>query len=58
MNLKQISSSTIAILIVALIVLATGTYTDNGGFQLAGFLFLLVGCLLAFKQVRDRNNST
>lgn len=57
MSIKQISTSTIAILVAALFVLATGSYTDNGGFQLAGALLLVVGLILAFNQASDRGGS-
>ena len=56
MSLKKISSGTIAILVGALFVFATGTYTENSGFQLAGSLVLIVGCILAFNQLRDRDD--
>ncbi len=58
MNLKRISSSTIAVFIAALLVLITGIHTENGGFQLAGVIFLLVGCVLAFNQVRKGDDLT
>jgi len=54
MNPKQINSSAIAILVTALVVLGVGAYTGNGGFQLAGALFLLVGMLLASHQAHER----
>ncbi|MFA7418160.1 MAG: hypothetical protein WCZ90_00640 [Melioribacteraceae bacterium] len=55
MNLSKINSSTIAIIVAAAIILAAGFYTQNVGFQLAGPLVLLVGCILAFNQERGRN---
>ena len=57
MNLRQISSSTIALLLAAAFLIAVGTYTSNGGFQLAGALVLVVGGLLAFNQARDRSGA-
>ena len=57
MNLKQITSSTLALLIAAAFVLLVGTYTDNGGFQLAGALLLVVALILAFNQARRRGGS-
>lgn len=58
MNLKRINSSAIAILVVGLAVLAVGTSSDNSGFQLAGVLFLVVGGLLAFRQLSERDQSS
>lgn len=57
MKLQQITSSTVALLLAALLVLLTGIYTDNGGFQLAGALLLLVAVLLAFKQGTNGDGS-
>lgn len=57
MNLKQITSSTLALLVAAVFMLLTGVYTDNGGFQLAGALLLVVALILAFNQGRGRDNS-
>ena len=57
MNLRQISSSAIALLLTAVFILAVGTYTDNGGFQLAGALILVVGAILAFNQARGRSGT-
>lgn len=54
MNPKQIESSTIALVVAALVVLCVGAYTDNGGLQLAGALILLVGIVLAFSQAGSR----
>ena len=56
MNLKQITPSTFALLVAGLLALAVGTYTANGGFQLAGGLILLVGLILAFNQAGKRQN--
>ena len=53
MNLKQVTSSTVALIVAALVVLGVGTYTDNGGFQFAGALILLVGVILAFSQAKS-----
>ena len=50
MNFKQIKPATFALTVVGLLVLAVGTYTSNGGFQLAGGLFLLVAVILAVNQ--------
>lgn len=57
MNLRQISSSAIALLLAAAFLIAVGTYTANGGFQLAGALVLVVGGILAFNQARGRSGT-
>lgn len=57
MNLRQISSSAIALLVAALFLIAAGTYTGNGGFQLAGVLVLVVAAILAFNQARGRSGN-
>ncbi len=54
MNLKQIKSSTIALLVAGVLILVVGTYTTNGGFQLAGGLVLLVAIILAVNQASSR----
>lgn len=54
MNLKQVTSGTLALLAAAALMLLVGTYTDNGGFQLAGVLLLVVALLLAFNQARGK----
>lgn len=56
MNLKQIKPGTFALLVAGMLPLAVGTYTANGGFQLAGGLILLVGLVLAFNQAGKRRN--
>lgn len=56
MSLKPITSSTIALLVAALLILGVGIYTDNGGFQLAGGLVLVAGVLLAFPQAGKRDS--
>ena len=55
MSFKSIKSNTIALLLVGVLVLAVGTYTENGGFQLAGGIMLLVAAILAFNQASDRS---
>jgi hypothetical protein len=52
MNLKNVGTSTVALLVCGLFILATGWYTDNGGFQLAGALVLLAGVLRAYHEAR------
>ncbi len=54
MNLKQIKSTTLAMLVAGALILVVGTYTTNGGFQLAGGLVLLVAIILAISQASSR----
>ena len=54
MNHKQIKSTTIAMLVAGALILVVGTYTTNGGFQLAGGLVLLVAIILAISQASSR----
>ncbi len=57
MDLRQIRPTTISLLLAALVMAAVGTYTDNGGFQLAGVILLVVVLITAFNQARGRRNS-
>ena len=57
MNLKQITSSTISLIVAAILLLVVGTYTDNGGFQLAGAILLTIPIITAFNQARKRDSS-
>jgi len=57
MNLQKIKPSTISLIVVAVMILAVGTYTDNSGFQFAGGIFLTVALITAFNQARKRNIS-
>jgi hypothetical protein len=57
MNLKQIKSSTIALLVSGVLILVVGTYTTNGGFELAGGLVILVAIILAIIQASSRTNT-
>jgi ABC-type transport system involved in cytochrome bd biosynthesis fused ATPase/permease subunit len=56
MALRNIKPTTLALLLAALVMLAVGTYTDNGGFQLAGVILLVVVLITAFNQARDRGS--
>jgi len=56
MKPRGIPASTIALLVSGLLILATGTYTENGGFQLAGAIVLAVGVLLALRQATGRRD--
>lgn len=51
-------SSAIALLAAAAVVLAVGFYTDNGGFQLAGAIFLLVGVIVGLRALPDRKSAS
>lgn len=53
MTPKAISSTAIALIVSALLILVSGLYTDNGGFQLAGAIVLLVGVVVAIKELGD-----
>ena len=54
MQLSQIKPTTISLLLAALVMVVVGTYTDNGGFQLAGVILLVVASITAFNQARKR----
>lgn len=49
MKLTQITPGTVALAVAGVLILAVGTYTANGGLQLAGGLVLLVAILLAIR---------
>ncbi len=53
MTKNPVSSAAIALIVAALLILLSGIYTDNGGFQLAGAIVLLVGVVLAIKELSD-----
>lgn len=57
MNFKQIKSNTIALLVSGVLILVVGTYTTNGGFELAGGLVILVAIILAINQASSRTNT-
>ena len=50
MNIKRVKTDTIAMLLAGAFVAGVGAYTDNGGFQLAGGILLVVAAILALKQ--------
>ena len=54
MNPRRIPPGTLALVVAALLVLAVGLYTGNGGFQFAGALILLVAIVLAISQASGR----
>ena len=47
MNIKNVSSSAIALIVTGLFVAGVGTYTHNTGFQFAGALIFSVGVGIA-----------
>ena len=49
MNARQLTSSTIALLVAGIVIFGVGTYTQNGGFQLAGGLVCLVAVIMALR---------
>ena len=55
MKFRLIKSNTIALLLGGVLLFAVGTYTENGGFQLAGGIMLLVAAILAFNQASGRS---
>lgn len=57
MNLKQITPSTISLIVAAIMLVAAGTYTDNSGFQFAGGILLVVALITAFNQAGKRDIS-
>ena len=54
MNIRLIKSNSIALFVGSVLIFAVGIYTDNGGFQLAGGIMLLVAAILAFNQANGR----
>ena len=57
MDLKQITSSTISLIVAAILLLVVGTYTENSGFQLAGAILFTITIITAFNQARKRDSS-
>ena len=57
MNLKNIKSTTYALLVAGLFILLTGTYTDNGGFQLAGGMLIFVTLIIALGQATGKKSA-
>jgi len=53
MDFSRIRPSTIALALSAGVMLLVGTYTENGGFQLAGVLLAVVAAVVAFSQARS-----
>ena len=57
MNLNKIKPSTVSLVLAGLVILSVGTYTENGGFQLAGVILLVVMLITGFNQARDKEGS-
>ena len=58
MNLKNIAAGAFALLVAGLLIAGVGTYTQNGGFQLAGAFVLLAGLVVAVKQAFGVSNQS
>ncbi len=56
MNLKSIWSSNHALLVAGLFMLLTGTYTDNGGFQLAGGILIFVTLVIVVGRANGKKS--
>ena len=52
MNIKNVSSSSIALIVAGVLVAGVGTYTHNTGFQFAGALIFSIGVGIAIDQAR------
>jgi hypothetical protein len=57
MEFSRIRPSTIALVLAAGFMLLVGTYTENGGFQLAGILLAVVAGVVALSQARSSGDS-
>ena len=57
MNVKQIKSSTVSLLLCALFILLVGTYTENGGFQLAGVMLAVICLIRALSQATSKSGT-
>ncbi len=55
MNSFKLNSTTIAILIAALLMGGVGFYTENNGFLIAGVIFLVVGLITVVNELRGNN---
>jgi len=53
MRLNRITTGTVALLLGAVLLLGVGTYTENGGLQLAGGILLVVAVITALNQARS-----
>lgn len=57
MKVTRIKSTTYALLVAGLVILSSGTYTDNGGFQLAGGMLIFIALILALSQASGKDPS-
>ena len=57
MNLKHIKSTSYALLVAGLVMLLTGTYTDNGGFQVAGGMLIFITLIIALGQAGGKKSA-
>ncbi|MBL0077441.1 MAG: hypothetical protein IPP41_16560 [Rhodocyclaceae bacterium] len=57
MNLKNIKPTSYALLVAGLVMLLTGTYTDNGGFQLAGGMLIFITLIIALGQANGKKSA-
>ena len=51
-NIRNVSSKSIALMVTGLFIAGVGTYTHNTGFQFAGALIFSVGIGIAIDQAR------
>ena len=52
MNLRNIKSSSVSLILASGFLLAVGANSENGGIQMAGGILLVVGLISAFNQAR------
>lgn len=57
MNLKNIKSTSYALFVAGIVMLLVGTYTENGGFQLAGGILLFVTLIIALGQATGKKSA-
>jgi len=57
MSISSSSISGITLILAGGFMLGVGTYTENGGIQLAGFILIMVSLKGIFNQTRGSNNS-
>jgi uncharacterized membrane protein YiaA len=57
MNLNRITATTVTMFLTAGFLFLVGTYTENSGFQFAGFIFAVVALITALNQATSTSNS-
>lgn len=57
MSFKNIKLTTYTLFLAGLAMLLSGTYTENGGFQLAGGMLMFIASILALGQARGKDSS-